>query len=211
MTDNHDIARMLREISAYLEMEGVGFKPRAYEKAAEAVEACEAPMDRLFEEGGTKAVATIPGVGKSIAQKIVELLETGKVDYLENMKAKRPLVLMGLIAIEGVGPKTARALHDALGVRTLADLERAAREGKVRTLRGFGQKSEDEILRGLDFLKHHHGRFPIGQALPIAYSIERRLQALDSVQKVQWREVSSDVRRAWEMRTSSLSQTTLLR
>jgi len=75
MTDNHHIGRMLRELSAYLEMEGVGFKPRAYEKAAEAVEACEAPIARLFEEGGTEAVATTWG-GKSIAQKIVELLET---------------------------------------------------------------------------------------------------------------------------------------
>ncbi len=185
MVDNRDIGKVLREISAYLEMEGVGFKPRAYEKAAETVEASEEQVARLLEEGGAKAVATIPGVGESIAQKIAELLTTGKVDYLEKMKAKRPLDLMELIAIEGVGPKTAGALHDALGVRTLADLEKAAREGKVRTLRGFGKKSEEEILRGLDFLRQHRGRFPIGQVLPIAYSIERRLRELDCVQKVQ--------------------------
>ena len=135
MVDNRDVGKVLREISAYLEMEGVGFKPRAYEKAAEAVEASEGQVARLFEEGGAKAVATVPGVGKSIAQKIVEFFETGKVEYLEKMKARRPLDLMELIALEGVGPKTARALHDALGVSTLADLEKAARARKVRTLR----------------------------------------------------------------------------
>jgi DNA polymerase (family 10) len=185
MPDNHDIAKALREIAAYLELEGVGFKPRAYEKAAEAVEANEEPVAHLLEEGGAKAVATIPGVGKSIAQKIVEFLETGRIEYLEEMKAKRPIELMELIAIEGVGPKTAGALYDALGVRTLADLEKAAREGKVRTLRGFGKKSEDEILRGLDFLRQHRGRFPLGQVLPIAHSIEGRLRELECVQKVQ--------------------------
>ena len=105
MTSNRDIGKVLREISAYLEMEGVGFKPRAYEKAAEAVEASEEPVARLVEEGGAKAVATIPGVGKSIAQKIAEFLTTGKIDYLEEMKSKRPLDLMELIAIEGVGAK----------------------------------------------------------------------------------------------------------
>ena len=184
MVSNRDIGRLLREISAYLEMEGVGFKPRAYQKAAEAVEAMEVPVPRLFDEGGAKALATIPGVGKSIAHKIAEFLETGRVAYLEEMKAQRPVQLMELIAIEGVGPKTARALYDALGVRTLADLERVARQGKIRTLRGFGEKSEQEILRGLDFLRQHRGRFPIGEAFPIAYSIEQRLRELDCVEKV---------------------------
>jgi len=184
MVSNRDIGRLLREISAYLEMEGVGFKPRAYQKAAEAVEAMEVRVPRLFDEGGAKALATIPGVGKSIAHKIAEFLETGRVAYLEEMKAQRPVQLMELIAIEGVGPKTARALYDALGVRTLADLERVARQGKVRTLRGFGEKSEQEILRGLDFLRQHRGRFPIGEAFPIAYSIEQRLRELDCVEKV---------------------------
>ena len=184
MVSNRDIGKLLREISAYLEMEGVGFKPRAYQKAAEAVEAMEVPVPRLFDEGGAKALATIPGVGKSIAHKIAEFLETGRVAYLEEMKAQRPVQLMELIAIEGVGPKTARALYDALGVRTLADLERVARQGKIRTLRGFGEKSEQEILRGLDFLRQHRGRFPIGEAFPIAYSIEQRLGELDCVEKV---------------------------
>ncbi|MEE9180251.1 MAG: DNA polymerase/3'-5' exonuclease PolX [Vicinamibacteria bacterium] len=184
MVTNRDIGKGLREISAYLEMEGVGFKPRAYEKAADAVEAMEEPVSKLFAEGGIKRVATVPGVGKSIAEKISEFIETGKVDYLEEMKSRRPVDLMELTAIEGVGPKTVGMLYDALGVRTLDDLERVAREGKVRSLRGFGEKSEQEILRGLAFLRQHRGRFPLGEVLPLAYFIEQCLRELDGVDKV---------------------------
>ncbi len=184
MVTNRDIGKGLREISAYLEMEGVGFKPRAYEKAADAVEAMEEPVSKLFAEGGVKGVATVPGVGKSIAEKISEFIETGKVDYLEEMKSRRPVDLMELTAIEGVGPKTVGMLYDALGVRTLDDLERVAREGKVRSLRGFGEKSEQEILRGLAFLRQHRGRFPLGEVLPLAYFIEQCLRELDGVDKV---------------------------
>ena len=184
MVTNRDIGKGLREISAYLEMEGVGFKPRAYEKAADAVEAMEEPVSKLFAEGGVKGVATVPGVGKSIAEKISELIETGKVDYLEEMKSRRPVDLMELTAIEGIGPKTVGVLYDALGVRTLDDLERVAREGKVRSLRGFGEKSEQEILRGLAFLRQHRGRFSLGEVLPLAYFIEQRLRELDGVDKV---------------------------
>ena len=114
MVTNRDIGKGLREISAYLEMEGVGFKPRAYEKAADAVEAMEEPVSKLFAEGGVKGVATVPGVGKSIAEKISEFIETGKVDYLEEMKSRRPVDLMELTAIEGVGPKTVGVLYDAI-------------------------------------------------------------------------------------------------
>ncbi|MFQ5793160.1 MAG: helix-hairpin-helix domain-containing protein, partial [Acidobacteriota bacterium] len=184
MRSNRDIGGMLREIAAYLEMEGVGFKPRAYEKAAETVSVLEEPVAAVFAKGGVKAVATIPGVGKSIAEKIGEFIATGKVAYLEEMKAKRPMDLMGMIAIEGVGPKTARALHDALGVETVSDLERAARDGKIRALHGFGEKSEREILRGLAFLRQHRGRFSLGEVLPLITEIESRLGRVPGVKKV---------------------------
>ena len=134
---NRDIGKVLREISAYLEMDGVGFKPRAYEKAADAVEATDEPVSRLFAEGGVKGVATVPGVGKSIAEKVSEFIETGKVDYLEEMKSRRPVDLMELTAIEGVGPKTVGMLYDSLGVRTVDDLERVARDGRVRSATWF--------------------------------------------------------------------------
>ena len=184
MPGNRDIGKMLREIGAFLEMEGVSFKPRAYEKAAQAVEVMEEPISSLHGEGGAKAVATVPGVGKSIAEKIGEFLESGKVDYLEKMKARRPVDLMNMIAIEGVGARTIGALHDALGIRTLADLKQVAKEGKIRDLKGFGEKSEQEILRGLEFLRQHRGRFSLGDVLPIVSEIEERLRGLKEVKKV---------------------------
>jgi DNA polymerase (family 10) len=180
---NRKIGKLLREIAAYLEMEGVTFKPRAYQKAAETVQAMEAPVAALFSKGGVKAVESIPGVGKSIAEKIGEFIQTGKVAYLEEMKARRPIDLMELTAIEGVGPKTAGTLYDTLGIRTLADLEKAARKGKIRSLRGFGEKSEAEILCGIQFLRQHRGRFPLGEVLPLATEIEERLRQVGGVEK----------------------------
>lgn len=184
MLTNRDIGRMLREIAGFLEMEGVAFKPRAYEKAAQSVETLEEPVAFLIEKGGVKALGDVPGVGKSIAEKIREYIETGRVGYLEEMRAKRPVDLMDLIEVEGVGPKTVAALYDSLGIKTLDELERAAREGKIRKLPHFGEKSEKEILRGLEFLRQHRGRFPIGEILPLVLEIERRLGRLSKVERV---------------------------
>lgn len=195
MVGNRQIGRLLREIAAQLEAEEVAFKPRAYEKAAQAIEVMEEPVASLFDKGGVKAISTIPGVGKSIAEKIAELLETGKVHYLEEMKAKRPMDLMGMIAIEGVGPKTARALYDALGIRSVEELERAAQEGKIRSVRGFGEKSEQEILRGLEFLRQHRGRFLLGDVVEVVAEIESALATVKGVRKVT---VAGSIRRRKE-------------
>ena len=157
MRANRDIGKLLREIGAFLEMEGVAFKPRAYEKAALAIEAMEEPVASLHQKGGAKRVATVPGVGKSIAEKIVEFLETGRVDYLETKRREHPVDLLGLTAIEGVGAKTVGALYDALGIHNLSELEQAAKAGKFRSVKGFGEKSEKEILQGLEFLKKEPG------------------------------------------------------
>ncbi len=103
--------------------------------------------------------------------------------YLEGMRAKRPVELAELTAIEGVGPKTVRALYEGLGIRTLADLERAARQGKIRELAGFGVKSEQDILRGVEFLAKRRGRFLLGEVLPLVSEIESRLSALSGVRR----------------------------
>lgn len=184
MRSNRDIGKLLREIGAFLEMEGVAFKPRAYEKAALAIEAMEEPVASLHQKGGAKLVATVPGVGKSIAEKIVEFLETGQVDYLETKRREHPVDLLRLTAIEGVGAKTVGALYEALGIKNLAELEAAATAGKIRRVQGFGEKSEKEILKGIEFLKKEPGRFRLGEVLPIAEDIESRLGELSAVDKV---------------------------
>jgi DNA polymerase (family 10) len=181
---NADIARVMREIAALLDMEGVQFKPRAYEKVAYAVEAVDEPIAEIYRRGGIKAVEEIPGVGKSIAEKIVTLVDTGRLPYYEELHAKTPVDVSGLMAIEGLGPKNIKTLYQELGVRTVDDLEKAAHAAKIRTLPHFGEKSEQKILKGIGFLKTSSGRFSLGQVLPLMTEIAVRLERRRGVRQV---------------------------
>lgn len=192
---NAEIAKVLREIALLLDMDGVPFKPRAYEKAAYAVETLSEPVADLLARGGERAIEEIPGVGKSIAEKIVTLVQTGRLPYYEELHAKVPVDLEGLSAIEGLGPKNIKVLYEKLGVRSVEDLERAARAGKIRSLPHFGEKSEQKILRGIEFLKRSQGRFLLGAVLPLVREIERRLSAVRGVQKVA---IAGSIRRCKE-------------
>jgi DNA polymerase (family 10) len=196
---NADIARIMREIAIFLDMEGVAFKPRAYEKVAYAIEAVDEPIADIYKRGGIEAVEAIPGVGKSIAEKIVALLETGKLAYYEELRKKTPVDVTGLSAIEGLGPKNIKALYHELGVQSVADLERAALAGKIRDLPHFGEKSEQKILKGIGFLKKSSGRFPLGTVLPLMHDIEARLRQRPGVKQVaiagsirRWKETVGD-------------------
>ncbi len=192
---NAEVARVLREIALLLEMEGVPFKPRAYEKAAYAVESLSEPIGELLEKGGERAIEELPGVGKSIAEKIVTLVRTGRLPYYEELHAKVPVDLAGLSAIEGLGPKNIKVLYEKLGIRTVEELEAAARAGKIRSLPHFGEKSEQKILRGIEFLKRSQGRFLLGAVLPLVREIERRLGQIRGVEKVA---IAGSIRRCKE-------------
>jgi DNA polymerase (family 10) len=181
---NAEIARILREIAVLLDMDGVPFKPRAYEKVAYAVEAVDEPLADIFRRGGIRAIEEIPGVGKSIAEKIVTLLESGRLPYYETLHEKTPVDVSALSAVEGLGPKNIKALYEELGVRTVADLEKAARAGRIRSLPHFGAKSEEKILKGIEFLQRSSRRFPLGAVLPLMREIESRLRAIRSVKQV---------------------------
>jgi len=192
---NAELAQLFREIALYLEMQGVQFKPRAYEKVAYALEALEEPVLELYKRGGIKALREIPGVGEAIAEKIEEVIKTGKMKYYEELKQELPVDVRGLTAIEGVGPKIVKLLYDQLRIKTVADLEHAARVGKVRKLPHLGEKMEQKILRGIEFLKQGSGRFPIGSVLPLILEMEGRLRGLAEVQEVV---VAGSVRRRKE-------------
>jgi DNA polymerase (family 10) len=178
---NAAIATQLREIALFLEMEDVPFKPRAYEKAAQSIESLDESCAELHARGGLKALEAIAGVGKSIAEKVAELLTRGTITYREELRARTPVDVSALTSIEGVGPKAVRALYQALGVTDLASLEAAARAGKIRTLPHFGDKSEEKILHGIAFARRH-GRFPLGTVLPLVRDIEARLATLAGVE-----------------------------
>lgn len=178
---NDEVARALREMALFLEMDGVAFKPQAYEKAAYAVSALEQPLTALYDEGGRAAVERVPGIGKGIAGRIAGMLETGTLADLEDLRARTPIDVLELTQVEGIGARKARALWQALGVANVADLERAAREGRIRDLPHFGRRSEQRIIEGIAFRAEAAGRRPLGDVLDLAGRIEAQLGAVPGV------------------------------
>lgn len=181
---NTDVAQALRELALFLEVRDVPFKPRAFEKAAYAVDAAAKPLAILYRRGGLKALEELPAVGRGIAERIAELLNTGHIAELERERARLPVDVLGLTSIEGVGPKTVRTLYDELHIRSVRELQRAASSQKIRGLPGFGAKSEANILKGVRFHEAFLGRHPIGQVLPLALHIEARLGKVTGVERV---------------------------
>jgi len=180
---NQEIAEILKEISILLEMQDVEFKPRAYEKAALAIESLSENVFDMYKKGGLKLLEEIPAVGKAIAEKIEELLQTGKLKYLEDLKKQTPVNLKELLQIEGLGPKSIKKLYQKLGIKNLADLEKAAKQNKIAQLEGFGEKSQQKILKAIEFAKKSSGRFVLGFITPLALKIENRLLDLKEVEK----------------------------
>jgi len=181
---NREIARILKEMAAYFTAEEVPFKPRAFEKAAEIIEGMEEELSALYKAGGTAALEEVPGVGKGIAERIEELFTVGRISDYERLKKKYPVNLGELTAIEGLGPKSAIKLYKKLGVKNIADLEKAAIAGRVRNLPGFGEISEQKILKGIEFAKKSGGRALLGYILPAVREIEGRLKKLKEVKQV---------------------------
>lgn len=180
---NQTIATVLREIGVYLEIEDVPFKPRAYEKAAEAIEGLGEEAEAIYRKGNLKALEEVPGVGTSIAKKIEELIRTGRLRYYEGLKRKVPVDISGLSRVEGLGPKSIYKLYKKLGVRSLRDLERSARQGKISKLEGFGKKSEGNILKSIQFVKSSGDRFALGFIMPEVRAIEERLRNFGAVRR----------------------------
>ncbi len=193
---NADIAARLHEIALFLEIDEVPFKPRAYDKAAHSIEALGEQCADLHARGGVKALQEIPGVGKAIAEKIGELLTTDRIAYHEELRARTPIDVATLTLIEGVGPKAAKALYEALAVVDVATLEAAAASGKIRALRRFGVKSEEKILRGLAAWKQHHGRFRLPEVLPVVEQIAARIAEFAGVERAV---IAGSIRRRREL------------
>ena len=181
---NQEIAQIFYEIADYLEMEGVAFKPYAYQKAALTLETLEEDVEDIYKKGGIRALEEIPGVGKSIAEKIEEYLKTGRIKYYEEFKRKIPVNLEEITAVEGMGPRKAKVLYQKLGIRNLKDLEKAAKSHKIAPLFGFGDKTEKNILEGIVFLKRDRGRFLLGEILPTVKEVYQKLKSLKEVETV---------------------------
>jgi len=181
---NQAVAEVLRQIGEYLAMQQVQFKPRAFEKAGETVGSLEEEVFAIYARGGIKALKEIPGVGQSIAEIIEELVKTGRSTEYEKLKKATPVRLDELARVEGLGPKSIQKLYKELGVKNLKDLEVAAKKGKIGVLEGFGKKSEEKILKGIEFARGSGLRFITGLILPQIRELTARLSRVEGVERV---------------------------
>lgn len=187
---NLEVAQILNEIADLLEIKGVQFKPIAYRRAAETVNSLSKPVENLSEN----ELIELPGIGRSIAKKILTIDETGSLPYFEDLKEACPIDYESLLAVEGVGPKTVKLLYQSLGVKDLDDLESMAREHRIRKLPGMKEKSEEKILENIKYAKKNI-RNLLGYMLPIAWELKNNLELLDEVLEV---EIAGSIRRRKE-------------
>ncbi len=192
---NREIARIFLEMADMLELQGVQFKPRAYRNAALSIESLSEDISSIYSKGGLAALREIPGVGESLAKKIEEFIRTGEVKSYLKMKKEFPVDLEALGAVGGIGPKKAMRLYRELGVMDLGTLEKAAKDGKIRKLSGFGEKSEQKILSGLGFAKSGIGRMPLAEAGALASELVHMLEKCGAAEKI---EVAGSYRRGKE-------------
>jgi len=171
--DNAAIARILREIADLLEIRDDNpFKIRAYRNGADIASNHPHELSQLDDAG----LREIPGIGKDLALRIREIAETGDAEYHRELVAEFPPTILDLLHLQGVGPKTVAVLYRELGVRTLDDLEAAARDGRVRALRGMGPKKEALILKALDEQKRFAGRHLLPEAHDAAAALVAHLR-----------------------------------
>jgi DNA polymerase (family 10) len=179
---NDELARLLREIGELLEVKGeLVFKTAAYHRAADAVAASPLDVAAAYLAGTPPRLA---GVGEAISRKLDELARTGRLDFLDRLRAEVPPSLLELLELPGVGPKTVRLLHETLGISTLEELRRAAEAGTLRTLRGMSERTEASILDGIRRLAASRGRLLLGRAEAIVADLVAALGTVPGVVSV---------------------------
>ncbi len=172
------VAKILKEISYALEIKNVEFKPRAYARAARSVENLSEDVTNIYEKDGVKGLEDIPGVGESIAGKIEEIINTGDLEYHKELMKEIPFKFTELMKIQGIGPKTVKKLHEELNIQNLEDLKKAAKEHKIRKLEGFGEKSEEKILKRVKRAWKNKERVLLSVAYNESKGIRKELKSL---------------------------------
>lgn len=190
------ITKIFNEIADLLELQGVQFKPRAYRKAARNIETMK--EETLMEYYEKDRLTDIEGVGSSLEEKIQEIIKTGSLAYLEQLRNESPERLRDVMQVPGLGPKRTKELHEKLGISDLDSLKENAKEGKIRKLKGFGQKTEDKILKGINLLEKVADRHLISEMLPIAESVKTHLASYTNKIKIagslrRWKETIGDI------------------
>jgi len=168
MSANAEVAAILYEIGEILTVKDDRFRSRAYLLAAQRITSLTEDIKKVKDRG---ELDKIPGVGKSIAATITEVLDTGESKVLEELRESLPPGVRRLMELEGVGPKNAMRLVEELKLSSIDDLEKAAREGKVRELKGFGEKKEQNILQSISDYRNRQTRFLLGAIMPVVDDI----------------------------------------
>lgn len=181
--ENLEIAKVLSQMADLLEIQDANpFRVRAYRNAARFVESHATPMRKLVAQESD--LKELPGIGKDMALHIENLVTTGQLQALDELTAKIPGTLIDVMELPGVGPKKARKLWQELGVETVDALEQAAKAGEVARLSGFGAKSEQKILTGIELFRLHRSRFKISAADQIIQPLLEYLEELPAVERL---------------------------
>ena len=190
MSKNSEAAKILREIAFILQTEedkqsepNAIFKVRSYNRAADEIQNLSFDIGDIYKKDKLNGLLKIPSIGKAIATKLEEYITTGKMHYYEELKKKMPVDVSQFFGLEGIGPKTIKTLYSNLGIKNISDLEKAATEGKIRSIPGFSKKKEELILKKLQFFKKGGGRLLIGEVFPLVKRIEERLSKFRGVKQ----------------------------
>jgi DNA polymerase (family 10) len=188
-----DVADALDEIGTLLELKGENaFRANAYHNAARTIQQVPGDLKELVEQG---KLGEVRGFGEALVEKITTLVTTGKLPYLEDLRASIPDGLVKMLRIQGLGPKKVKALHDLLQIDTLEKLKAACESGEVARQKGFGEKTQQRILDGLNHLEKVGGRVRIDLALPLGMALLEQVRAFPGV--IRW-ELCGSVRRRKE-------------
>ncbi len=178
-----EVAAILEEIGTLLELQGENsFRCNAYHHAARAIEQLESDLDEMVAQN---KLGTIRGIGDTLKEKITTLVTTGKLPYYEDLKKKTPAGLFEMLRIPGLGPKKVRALYDQLHLDEIEKLKTACEAGQVAGLKGFGAKTQQKILEGIESLKAMGNRVRIDQALPTALGLLEGLRNAPGVIRIE--------------------------
>ncbi len=178
MMSNAEIAAVFGRIAMILDLKGNEnpFRIRAYQRAVTIVEGLRHQVGDIYKAGGTKALRDIPGIGEDLSLKMEEMVTTGKLSYVKKIEKNIPPGILDMLDIEGLGPKRTKFLWKKFGVTDLGQLVLLAKSGKLEKVKGWGEKSVANILKGIEEKKITKGRLPYNVAKPIALAIEKRLK-----------------------------------
>jgi DNA polymerase (family 10) len=179
---NQLVAEILYEIADLLDLKGeIFFKTRAYRQAAQTIEVLDEDIEIVAKEDRLK---NIPGIGDALAKKISEIVETGKLEFLDELKQEIPEELLKMLNISGLGPKRVASLYQKLGIKTIDHLRKACNEGKLRNLDGFGELLEQNILRGIQVMEKTSGRALLNTALDDGNNYVNYLKKFEKIKRL---------------------------